>query len=107
MAAELRESLVFDFGVSLMSRNAMWLIGIDYLEHSSSEGKTHFTEQNGRTTLNDLQLPGIGAIEVLLPRIPVTNERQAIKVISVAKTKGFPGVGKYYVKLNVHVYRYL
>lgn len=73
VAAELRESLLFDFGVTLMSRNGLWMIGIDYLEHSSPEG--------------------VGAIEMLLPRIPITNERQAIKVIAVAKAKGFPEVG--------------
>lgn len=47
----------------------MWLIGIDYLESSSSEG--------------------VGAIELLLPRIPIANERQAQKIIAVAKAKGF------------------
>lgn len=55
-----------------MSRNGLWLIGIDYLENSSPEG--------------------IGAIELLLPRIPVANERQAMKVIAVAKAKGFAEV---------------
>lgn len=57
-----------------MSRSSLWLIGIDYLEHSSPEG--------------------LGAIELLLPRISVANERQALKIISVAKAKGLPDVGK-------------
>lgn len=58
-----------------MSRGSLWLIGIDYLEHSSSEG--------------------LGAIETLLPRIAVGNERQALKIIGVAKAKGLPDVGKF------------
>lgn len=76
MSAALRESLLFDFGSGLMSRSSMWMIGIDYLEHSCTEG--------------------LGAIELLLPRIPVANERQALKIISVAKSKGFPDVGEYF-----------
>lgn len=35
----LRESLLFDFGASLMARDSLWLFGIDYLEHSSVEGR--------------------------------------------------------------------
>lgn len=80
MSAALRESLLFDFGTGLMSRSSMWMIGIDYLEHGSTEG--------------------LGAIELLLPRIPVCNERQALKIIGVAKAKGFPEVGEsffYYI----------
>lgn len=55
-----------------MSRNSLWLIGIDYLENSSSLG--------------------VGAIELLLAQIPIANERQAMKVIAVAKAKGFADV---------------
>lgn len=38
----LRESLLFDFGASLMARDSLWLFGIDYLEHSSVEGGFRF-----------------------------------------------------------------
>lgn len=75
VAPLLRESLLFDFGSMLMSRNSLWKFGIDYLEYSSIEG--------------------IGAIELLLPRIPITNEKQALKILNVAKTKGLSDVGKF------------
>lgn len=41
----LRESLLFDFGASLMARDSLWLFGIDYLEHSSVEGSHRFDFQ--------------------------------------------------------------
>lgn len=74
VTAALRESLLFDFGASLMSRNSLWLIGIDYLDNSSTEG--------------------IGAIEILLSRIPINNEKQALKILNVAKQKGFQDIGR-------------
>lgn len=64
----LRESLIFDYGSMLMSRGSMWEIGMDYLEFSSTEG--------------------IGAREVLLLRIPIANDIQAMKVIGVARRSG-------------------
>lgn len=70
----LRESLLFEFGATLMSKSALWLFGIDYLECSSAEG--------------------IGAVELLLPRIPIKNEKQALKVVNVATAKGLTEVGK-------------
>lgn len=75
VAPLLRESLLFDFGSMLMSRSSLWKFGVDYLEYSSIEG--------------------VGAIEILLPRIPITNEKQALQIINVAKAKGLPDVGKF------------
>lgn len=57
-----------------MARDSLWLFGMDYLEHSSVEG--------------------VGAIELLLPKIPITSEKQAMKIIAVAKRKGLTEVGK-------------
>ncbi|CAO1379036.1 unnamed protein product [Diamesa hyperborea] len=68
----LRESLVFDFGTMLMSRGSLWEIGLDYLESSSPEG--------------------IGAREMLLSRIPIKNEIQAMRVINVARKCGLSSV---------------
>lgn len=68
----LRETLIFDFGSTLMSRGDLWEIGMDYLEFSSSEG--------------------LGAREMLLQRIPVKNDVQAMDVISVARRAGLPAV---------------
>ncbi|XP_001848361.2 nuclear pore complex protein Nup75 [Culex quinquefasciatus] len=68
-----RESLLYDFGTLLMSRNAsLWEVGLDYLEFSSTEG--------------------LGAREALLARIPIRNEKQALKLISAAKKNNFPAV---------------
>ncbi|XP_058456461.1 nuclear pore complex protein Nup75 [Malaya genurostris] len=68
-----RESLLYDFGCLLMSRNcSLWEAGLDYLEFSSTEG--------------------LGAREALLARIPIKNEKQAMKLIGVAKKNGFVSV---------------
>lgn len=64
----LRESLIFDYGTMLMSRGTLWEHGMVYLEFSSPEG--------------------IGAREMLLQRIPVKNDVQAMNVITVARRYG-------------------
>lgn len=64
----LRENLVLDYGSMLMSRGSLWEIGMEYLEFSSSEG--------------------VGAREILLQRVPIKNDVQAIKVISCARRSG-------------------
>ncbi|KAG5675136.1 hypothetical protein PVAND_005065 [Polypedilum vanderplanki] len=64
----LREGLLFDFGTMLMSRGSFWEIGMDYLKFSSPEG--------------------LGAREMLLARVPVKNDLQAMKVIEVARRLG-------------------
>lgn len=89
----LRESLLFDFGSSLMARDSLWLFGIDYLEHSSIEGKI-IAIQFKSVFLKMQFLSGVGAIELLLPKIPVSSERQAMKIIAVAKRKGLTEVGE-------------
>lgn len=37
-AAQLRESLLTNFGTSLMNVDSLWIFGVDYLEYSSEEG---------------------------------------------------------------------
>ena len=64
----LRENLIFDYGTMLMSRGSLWEIGMDYLEFSSPEG--------------------LGAQEMLLQRVPVNNDFQAMNVITVARRCG-------------------
>lgn len=39
-------------------------------------------------------ISGVGAIELLLPKIPVSTEKQALKIISIAKRKGLVEIGK-------------
>lgn len=64
---DLRTSLLFEFGSSLMSHDSMWIIGMDYLEHSSSDG--------------------LRAVEYLLSHVPIRNEKQAMRIISAARNK--------------------
>lgn len=68
----LRESLLFEYGSTLMSRGSLWEIGMDYLEFSSPEG--------------------LGAREMLLQRIPVKNDIEAMNIILVARRCGLPSV---------------
>lgn len=69
---DFRQSLLFDFGSTLMSKDSIWLFGVNYLDQCGLEGE--------------------GAIKILLPRIPVKNEIQALKVIDVAQSRGYTEV---------------
>ncbi|KAL5288800.1 NUP85 family protein [Megaselia abdita] len=66
---DFRLSLLFDFGSTLMARDSIWLLGINYLEQCGLEGE--------------------GAVKTLLSRIPVKNEKQALKVIEIAQGRGY------------------
>lgn len=66
-----------------MSRESLWMLGIDYLEYS-------FSETN----------EGIGAIEIMLPRIPIKCEKQALKIISIAKTRNLTKVEQEICKIQ-------
>lgn len=57
----------------LMSHESFWLFGIDYLEQCSIEG-------------ND-------AIELFLTKMIIKSEKIALKVLNVARQKGFFEVG--------------
>uniref|UniRef100_A0A8W7P618 Nuclear pore complex protein Nup85 n=1 Tax=Anopheles coluzzii TaxID=1518534 RepID=A0A8W7P618_ANOCL len=68
----VRESLLFDYGCLLMSHSSFWQIGMDYLEFSSTEG--------------------LGARESLLARVPFQTDRQADRIIAVARQNNYPEV---------------
>lgn len=70
----MRNSLLFDFGAMLMSKDAHWIFGLDYLDQCSIEGTT--------------------AIELFLTKVVINNEKQATKVINAAKNRGLLDVGK-------------
>lgn len=63
-----------------MCRESLFEMGLDYLGYSSSEG--------------------IGAREMLLARIPIKNETQAMKMINVARKFGFVNVGEYFFEIS-------
>ncbi|XP_037941572.1 nuclear pore complex protein Nup75-like [Teleopsis dalmanni] len=66
---KLRHSLVYEFGTCLMTRNSLWQLGIDYLDYCSHEGKV--------------------AQELLLTKVVIKSEKQALKVIGIARKLGF------------------
>ncbi|XP_023164937.2 nuclear pore complex protein Nup75 [Drosophila hydei] len=68
----LRYSMVFEYGSYLMTSHNLWQLGIDYLDCCKQEG--------------------VAAIEQLLPRIPLKSERQAFKIIAMAKERGLVNV---------------
>ncbi|KAH8421079.1 hypothetical protein KR222_010731, partial [Zaprionus bogoriensis] len=70
--AELRHSMIYDYGSYLMTTHNLWQVGIDYLDACKPDGPA--------------------AIELLLPRIPLKSERQAFKIIALARTRGLHGV---------------
>lgn len=86
----LRENLICDYGSMLMSRGSLWEIGMDYLEFSSPEG--------------------LGARELLLQRVPIKNDVQAMNVITVARRCGLFSVeqeiGRVMVKRSLSMKNY-
>lgn len=56
----------------MMTSHNLWQLGIDYLDCCKQEG--------------------VAAIEQLLPRIPLKSERQAFKIIAMAKERGLVNV---------------
>lgn len=69
----LRDSLLFDFGATLMSKDSFWVFGIDYMEQSSE---------------------GIRAMELFLTKINIKNEKQALKIVNLARKRGLVDAGK-------------
>lgn len=57
-----------------MSKESFWLFGIDYLAQCSSEEAT--------------------AIEIFLTKIIIHNEKQAMKILHVARSRGYVEVGE-------------
>ncbi|XP_052873331.1 nuclear pore complex protein Nup75 [Anopheles cruzii] len=68
----VRDSVLYDYGTLLMSHPSLWMLGIEYLEFSSTLG--------------------LGAQETLLARIPIRNESQARKILAVARKQGYVSV---------------
>lgn len=73
--SSLRDSLLFDFGAMLMSKESFWVFGIDYLEQCSAEGN--------------------GAIELFLSKMNIKTEKNAMKILNVIKSKGLVEAGEY------------
>lgn len=72
--SNLRDSLLFDFGAMLMTKDSFWVFGLDYLEQCSD---------------------GNGAIELFLSKLNIQNEKQALKVVNITKKRGLVDVGEW------------
>ncbi|KAI8039705.1 nuclear pore complex protein Nup75 [Drosophila gunungcola] len=68
----LRHSMIYEYGSYLMTSHNLWQLGFDYLDCCKQEGQA--------------------AIELLLPRITLRSERQATKLINLARQRGLKGV---------------
>lgn len=58
-----------------MSKETLWVFGIDYLEQCSTEGS--------------------GAIELFLSKMNIKNEKSAMKILNVIRNKNLLEVGRY------------
>uniref|UniRef100_A0A1A9W0U1 Nuclear pore complex protein Nup85 n=1 Tax=Glossina brevipalpis TaxID=37001 RepID=A0A1A9W0U1_9MUSC len=67
---KLRDSLLYEFGSNLMTRNSLWQLGMDYLEYCSEQ-------------------EGIATLELLLTKIPIKTEKQALKILDICSKKNF------------------
>lgn len=72
VANDLRDSLVFEYGCTLMGQREFWTFGLDYLEYGPPEG--------------------LGAIEIYLSRLPIRNDDDAEQILAAAKAKGLTSI---------------
>lgn len=62
-----------DYGTILASDRSLWQVGVQYLEHCPRYGQS--------------------ALELILSRLPATNESHALKIIKIAKDHGLQDLG--------------
>eukprot|EP00117_Sycon_ciliatum_P044290 scpid43655/ scgid31977/ Nuclear pore complex protein Nup85; 85 kDa nucleoporin; FROUNT; Nucleoporin Nup75; Nucleoporin Nup85; Pericentrin-1 len=68
-----REFLLVEFATSLMSHDSFWQTGISYLDHCGSMGGPY--------------------LDLLVPRVPLTSERKALKVLSICQQRDLTDAG--------------
>ncbi len=68
----LREFLLLEYATCLMTHNSLWQVGILYFDNCPVQGRHR--------------------LELLLERVPLTNERRAEKVLAAAKERGMSSV---------------
>lgn len=73
IGSKLRESFILDYGTLLCGHNSLWQVGLSYLDHCPTYGKS--------------------ATELLLERLPLGSEARTHKIIREAKKRNLPGVG--------------
>ncbi|XP_071443844.1 nuclear pore complex protein Nup85 [Hetaerina americana] len=67
VAHKLREFLLLDYGTMLLGHHSLWQVGVSYLDHCPNSGEP--------------------CLSLLLPQVPLTSEKRAIKVIQIAKQR--------------------
>ncbi|GAB0090027.1 Nuclear pore complex protein Nup85 [Sergentomyia squamirostris] len=72
VANELRDSLVFEYGCTLMTQREFWIFGLDYLEQGPPES--------------------LGAMEVYLSRLPIDSDDDAEQILNAAKMRGITSI---------------
>ena len=70
--ASLREFLLLEYATCLMTHHSLWQVGVLYFDHCPVQGKQR--------------------MELLLERIPLTSEKKAEKVLSIASERGFSAI---------------
>ena len=71
----LHESLILDYGSTLMGHHSLWQCGASYLEQCREQG--------------------LSRLETLLQAIPLGNESRTNKIIDIAKQNNMRSVGMY------------
>ncbi|XP_011312196.1 nuclear pore complex protein Nup85 [Fopius arisanus] len=69
---KLHESLILDYGSTLMENSSLWQCGASYLENCPTQG--------------------LARLETLLQSIPLGNEAKVLKIINVAQSNGLVNV---------------
>ncbi|KAK7794024.1 hypothetical protein R5R35_007455 [Gryllus longicercus] len=70
LTAEMREQLLLDYASMLMSHSSLWQVGVSYLDHCPTLGREY--------------------LEVILPTLPLTSEKRALKILQVAQSRDMP-----------------
>ncbi|XP_014208983.1 nuclear pore complex protein Nup85 [Copidosoma floridanum] len=76
----LHESLILDYGSTLMSHNSLWQCGASYLEHCAEQGSTR--------------------LETLLQTIPLGSEARIHKIVYIAMENKMPHVASSICKIQ-------
>lgn len=76
MPERMDEELLLEYGTLLMSHKSLWQVGVTYLDHCPTQG--------------------MARLHLLLPRLPLTSEARANKIIQVALERNMLDVGMYF-----------
>lgn len=83
-----------------MSSDSFWEFGLGYLEQCTHDGKSGRPCLIIRINSNPIDIfLGIDAIEILLPKVIIRNEKQALKVANIAQNIGLFDIGRLVYKL--------